>query len=486
MKMVRSYVMGETKRVKIALVNPPPPSPLAFVDYQYPLIGLAYMAAVLEKNGYDVAVVDCPALKMTYKQAEHAIRLFEPDIVGITSVAATFTSALQIARDMKERYSQALIVFGGPHVTVMDEQIIRDHGEVDIIVRGEGEQTIADLAHCVSNSGSKSLNKVKGITFRKETSLVRTPDRPLIEKLDELPFPAYHYFPLRKYQIFGKLGLPMVTSRGCVSQCTFCSVPQIAGKHVRARSPKNVVDELVWIRDEYKADFITFTDEVFTYEKERVLEICSEIKRRKLKVPWDCQTRADCVSREVLAKMRSANCQLVSFGVESGSQKMLNAMKKGTTVQQNEMAIKWAKETGLSVIIYLIVGYPGETKESLKQTFDFIKKTEPDDVYMYLATPYPSTELGDLVKDTCWKISRDWSHYEMQTPVFEKAGLSFEKINNEREIFYNDLYSPSYILRQSLKGTIYSQIMMQNALHQLLWRIKLPWLSANFKKLIRL
>jgi len=478
--------MGETKRVKIALVNPPPPSVLAFVDYQYPLIGLAYMAAVLEKNGYDVAVVDCPAYKMTYKNAEHAIRLFEPDIVGITSVAATFTSALQVAKDIKESYPRALTVFGGPHATVMDKQIIGEHKEVDVVVRGEGEQTIADLARCASNSGLKGLHEVEGITFRKDGSIVRTPNRPFIQNLDELPYPAYHYFPLRKYQIFRKLGLPMVTSRGCASQCTFCSVPQIAGNHFRARSPKNVADELEWIRDEYKADFITFTDEVFTYEKERVLEICSEIKIRNLKVPWDCQTRADRVSRELLAKMRNANCKLIAFGVESGSQKILNAMKKGTTVQQNEMAVKWAKEAGISVAISLILGYPGETKESLKQTFDFIKKNEPDDVYMFLATPYPDTELGDLVKDMCWKISQDWSRYEMQTPVFENSSLSFEKMNNEREIFYNNLYSPSYILRQSLKGTIYSQIMMQNALHQLLWRIKLPWLSANFKKLIRL
>jgi len=478
--------MGETKRVKIALVNPPPPSLLAFVDYQYPLIGLAYMAAVLEKNGYDVTVVDAPAYKMTYKETEHAIRLFEPDIVGITSVAATFTSALQVAKDIKTSYPRALTVFGGPHATVMDRQIISEHEEVDVVVRGEGEQTIADLARYVSNSGLKSLNEIEGITFRKNGGVVRTPNRPFIQNLDELPFPAYHYFPLRKYQIFGKLGLPMVTSRGCASQCTFCYVPQIAGNHFRTRSPKNVVDELEWTQNEYKADFITFTDEVFTYEKERVFEICSEIKRRNLKVPWDCQTRADHVSRELLAKMKNANCQLISFGVESGSQEILNAMKKGTTVQQNEMAVKWAKESGISVAISLIIGYPGETKESLKQTFDFIKKTEPDDIYMYLATPYPNTELRDLVEDMCWKISPDWRHYEMQTPVFENSRVSFEKMNNEREIFYNKLYSPSYILRQSLKGTIYSQIMMQNALHQLLWRIKLPWLSANFKKLIRL
>ena len=366
----------------------------------------------------------------------------------------------------------------------MDEQILREQKEVDVIVRGEGEQTVVDLARCVS--GLKNINEVAGITFRKNGQIVRTPDRPFIQNLDELPPPAYHYFPLRKYRIFGKLGLPMMTSRGCPLQCTFCLVPRIAGTDFRVRKVKNVVNELEWIRDEYKPDFITFNDDIFTYSKERVLDFCSEIKERKIKLPWDCQTRADRISKEILAKMKAANCQLVSFGVESGCQKILDAMRKGTTVQQNESAIKWAKEIGLSVAVSLIVGYPGETKESLKQTFDFIRKAEPDDVYLYLATPYPNTELRDLVKDMGWKIPQDWDKFEMQTPAFENIGLPFEKINNKREIFYNQLYSPSYILRQTFKGTIYSKIMVENALHQFLWRMKLTWLSMNFKKLVRL
>ena len=476
----------ETKRTKIALISPPPPSPWAFVDYLNPPVGVAYLAAVLEKNGYEVMVLDCPALKMTYSKIEQEIRRFEPDIVGITSVTATFSSALKVARTIKESYPRALIVFGGPHVTIMDEQSLREQKEVDVIVRGEGEQTIVDLARCVSDSGVKSIDKVAGITFRKNGQIVRTPDRPFIQNLDELPYPAYHYFPLRKYRIFGKLGLPMITSRGCPLQCTFCLVPRIAGNDFRARNVKNVVDEIEWMKDQYKPDFITFNDDIFTFNKERVLDFCSEIKRRNIKLPWDCQTRVDCVSKEILGKMKAANCQLVNFGAESGCQKMLDAMRKGTTVHQNEIAIKWTKGAGLSVAMSLIVGYPGETKESLKQTFDFIRKAEPDDVYLYLATPYPSTELRDRVKDMGWKIPEDWDKFEMQTPAFENIGLPFEKINNKREIFYNQLYSPAYILRQTFKGTIYNKIMAENALHQFLWRIKLPWLSSNFKKLVRL
>jgi anaerobic magnesium-protoporphyrin IX monomethyl ester cyclase len=246
------------------------------------------------------------------------------------------------------------------------------------------------------------------------------------------------------------------------------------------------VDELEWLRDEYGADAYTFYDDIFTFDVERALKICEEIKNRKIGIPWDCQTRVDRVSPKILAKMREAGCELVSFGVESGSQKILDAMKKGTTVEQNEKAIKWAKQAGLSVSISVILGYPGETEETLKQTINFIKKTEPDDAFLCIATPYPGTELYNLVKGLGWRISREWSKYEMQTPVFENPYLPFAKVTKEREIFYNQLYSPSYILRQSLKGNIYSHIMAQTALHQLLWRIKIPWVSVIFKKIMRL
>jgi anaerobic magnesium-protoporphyrin IX monomethyl ester cyclase len=476
--------VGETRRVKVALVSPPPPSPLAFVDYQNPTVGLAILAAVAEKNGFEVMVLDCPAQHMLYHHIKQEIARFKPDIVGITSVTPTFTSALKVAKTAKEAYPQTLVVLGGPHVTIANDQFILQNPEVDVVVKGEGEQTIVDLAHCVS--GTMTLEEVKGITYRKNGQLLHTTKRPCLENLDTLPPPAYNYFPLNKYRIFGKLGLPMETGRGCTSECSFCLIPQIGGNNYRTKSPENIVDEMEYLRDHYHPDFLTLNDEVFTLDKKKVSAICSEIRQRKITIPWDCQTRADLVSKELLYKMKAANCQLVSFGVESGSQKILNAMKKSTTVEQNAAAIRWAKEAGLSVTVSLIIGYPGETKETLKQTIDFMKKTEPDDIYLFLATPYPNTELHETVVDLGWKMSQDWNDFEMQTVTFENKDFAFGRINNIREIFYNQLYSPSYILRQWLKGTIYSRIMVQNGLHQLLWRIKLPWLSANFKKLLHM
>jgi len=469
--------MAKRKSVKIALVNPPPPFG-AFVHYQNPLIGLAYMAAVLEKNGYEVTVVDCPPLRMTHEGLKQEIVRLKPDIVGITSVTVTFSSAVQAARVIKESYPRALIVLGGPHVTVMDKQTLNEQPETDIVVRGEGEQTMLELVDLMSKSNPKNLDEVAGITFRKNGQIIRTPNRPFIQNLDQLPYPAYKFFPLRKYRLFGKLILPIISSRGCPFRCTFCLAPRMAGKKFRARSPKNVVDELEWSRDTYEPNAFTFHDETFTHDKKRVFEICEEMKNRNISLPWDCSTRVDQVSKEILAKMRDANCQLVSFGVESGSQRILNAMRKGTTVEQNGRAIMWAKDVGLSVAISVIIGYPGETMDTLEQTLDFIRRTEPDDVYMSLASPYPGIALYDLLKDLGWKMCEEWRHCDMQTPAFENPYLPVD-LRETRRRFYNHFYSMSYFLRQSFKGTFYSQIMARAALNQLLWRIKLlRWVPA--------
>ena len=244
---------------------------------------------------------------------------------------------------------------------------------VDVVVRSEGEQTLLELTQELSNPNA--LNSIDGITFRKNGQVIRTPNRPFMQNLDELPLPAYKFFPLEKYKLFGRRMLPIITSRGCPSQCSFCTSAQMFGKGFRARSPKNVVDELEWLKDEHGADAFTFYDDTFTLDKKRALKICEEMKNRKIGLPWDCQTRVSTVSRDLLLKMREANCQQVFFGVESGCQKILDAVKKGTTVEQNEKAIRLAKDAGLFVAVSVMIGYPGETQEMLQETIDLVKKS---------------------------------------------------------------------------------------------------------------
>ena len=443
-------------------------------------LGLAYLAAALEKGGYELTVFDCPALGINPEELRARLASFEPDVVGITSITPTIKSTLLAARIAKEACPNAVVVLGGPHATFMDSQILSDYSDVDIVVRGEGEETLIELLSRIIDSGD--LQTVSGISFRKNGQIIRTPNRPFIQNLDELPRPAYQYFPLKKYQFFGKLILPIMTSRGCPYQCSYCVSSRMAGKMFRVRSPKNVVDELEWLRDVHGAGVFSFYDDAFTYDKKRAIEICEEIKKRNIDLPWDCQTRVDKISEEVLVKMREANCQLVSFGAESGCQKILDAVNKRTTIELNEKAVKMAKDVGLSVAMSVIIGFPGETAETLKQTFDFIRRTEPDYVYLCVATPYPGTAMRSLLEELGWKMSTDWSLYDLQTPVFENPLLTVD-LRETRRDFYNHFYSWSYILRQSLRGTFYSRNMARTALNDRVWRLKLPrWVFGNLKR----
>jgi radical SAM superfamily enzyme YgiQ (UPF0313 family) len=461
-------VRGTSLKFNVTLVNPPYPKGVQKRIFM-PL-GIGYLAAVLEEKGYDVNVIDYQMLDPTLSDLKDEFARLQPGIVGVTSATATYKPALEIVKAAKEACPGCLTVMGGPHVTVMDEQTFRDQPETDIVVRGEGEQTLLELASLKSVSNLKGLDLVAGITFRRNGQIIRTIDRPFIQNLDALPLPAYKFFPLDKYRIFGKLYLPIITSRGCPFQCTFCLAAKMCGRVLRMRSPKKVIDELEWLRDTYGAEAFSFYDDTFTGDVNRAEEICSEIKRRSFNCMWDCRTRVDRVSPEILAKMRSANCRLIHFGVESGNQEMLNAMKKGTTLEQNSQAIKWAKEAGISVAISIIFGYPGETLEMVKQTLDFIRKTEPDYVYICEAVPYPGTELYQILKNSDIKMSTDWNQYHEQTQVFNNPMLSLKKMEEIKREFYDNFFSPAYYFRKKVKKDFYSQTMAKTALNHLVSR----------------
>jgi radical SAM superfamily enzyme YgiQ (UPF0313 family) len=353
----------------------------------------------------------------------------------------------------------------------MEKEILREEPSVDLVVRGEGEQTLLELAQNAADR--RNLQNIKGITFRNsEEKPVQTPERPPIRNLDDLPYPAYNHFDLKKYLLYGKLFLPMITSRGCPFQCSFCTTSRIFGKEYRARSPKNIVDELEHIKNVYNADSFTFYDDTLTLDKNRIFQICDEIKARKIDIPWDCQTRVDQINKEILTKMKETNCQQVFFGVESGCQTILDAVKKRTTVEQNETAIRMAKEAGLFVSISIIIGYPGETKDMLQQTLEFIRRAEPDDVYLCVATPYPGTELRRVVEEMGLKMSPDWSLYDTVTPVFDNPNLPDEEVVKLRKTFYDSFYSPKYVLKHLFDGNFYSRVMARTAVNHILWRIK--------------
>ena len=215
----------------------------------------------------------------------------------------------------------------------------------------------------------------------------------------------------------------------------------MCGRTFRARSPGKVVDELEWLSDTFGAGAFAFYDDTFTFDVNRAVAICDEMKKRKLDLPWDCRTRVDRVSKDLLSKLSSTGCQLIHFGVESGSQQMLNLMRKGTTVEQNAQAIKWAKEAGISVAISLVIGYPTETPAMLKQTIDFIYKTKPDYVYMCEAVPYPGTELYEYTKKLGLELVQGLEPIPRANPSLQKRAIAaFKAGANQKRILRQILF----------------------------------------------
>ena len=440
--------------MKITLVNPPyPPS----VHSHPPFIplGIAYLGAVAEKEGHEVTVIDCQAEKLTYEAFRHRIRQTQSDVVGVTATTLLYKSAMKLINIAKQVHPQAFTMLGGSHGTFWDENALSEYPSLNIVVRREGERTFIDVLNKLQTKNS--LNSVLGITFRNQQGkIVRTPNRPFIEDLDALPFPAHHLLPLDALKRMGKVLFPLITSRGCVYWCDFCSTVRMFGRGYRMRSPKNVVDEMEMIHNKYGVNQFTFYDDAFTVNRERVMKICEELHARKLDLIWDCGTRVDMVDRELLKTMYDAGCIAVWLGVESGSEVILDAMHKGIKLDQTRLAYKTAHEVGLMTIANVVIGFPGETEQTARATINFVKELNPYHVGFYVATPYPGTPLYDQVKNNGWLRVTDFDKYDTAAPTFETPWLSMKQLADIRYKAYQDFYLRlGYVLKMMRRGGMY-------------------------------
>jgi anaerobic magnesium-protoporphyrin IX monomethyl ester cyclase len=454
----------------VTLVNPATPSG-STGHLPFAILGLGYLAAVLEKNQYKVDVIDCEVLKLSFEEFRSELGKRKPNIVGLTCTTLTYNSALKLAKIAKEVVPECLTFIGGPHVTFWDDKALEECPALDVIVRREGEFTLLELVQKVE--AGKGFGDVLGVTFRKDGKIVRNPDRPYIEDLDALPFPARHLWPTERLREYEDI-LYLAASRGCVFWCEFCATVRMHGRKFRMRSPKNIVDELEFLHKTYGVTNFTFCDDAFTVEPERTEELCRLILERNLKVKWNCGTRVDMLTKELLVKMRDAGCISVWSGVESGSQKVLDAMHKGITTEQTERVYRWIRELGLKPVPNVILGFPGETKESAWKTIKFVEKISPDEVGFYnIATPFPGTPLYDQVKKNGWLRVTDFDKYDTATPIFETPWLSMKELKEIREQAFHHFYMrPSYVLRMFGKGWMYGFAALRTALAHLLTVVK--------------
>jgi anaerobic magnesium-protoporphyrin IX monomethyl ester cyclase len=442
--------------MKVTLVNPPYP-PHAHAHPPFIPLGLAYLGAVAEKAGHQVTVVDCQAEKLTVEAFRSRIAAVPSDVVGVTSTTLLYNSAKGIMVAAKEAHPSAVTMIGGSHASFWDENALNECPSIDIVVRREGEMTLLELLQLIE--AKKGFTGVLGITYRApDGKIIRNEDRPFLHDLDSLPFPAFHLLPLESFHRMGKTIFPLTTSRGCVQWCDFCSTVRMFGRGYRMHSSKSVVDQIEMLHNKYGESQFTFYDDAFTINRQHVMDMCADLKTRKLNVEWDCETRVDAVDKELLETMRKAGCITVWFGVESGSEKILGVMNKKIKKDQVREAFKTAQKAGLMTIASAVLGFPGETEETAWETINFINSLNPDDVGFYIATPYPGTPMYEQVKKEGWLKITDFDKYDTAHPTFETPTLTMENLARIRYKANQKFYlRPRYMLKMALKGGTYGK-----------------------------
>jgi radical SAM superfamily enzyme YgiQ (UPF0313 family) len=412
--------------MKTLLINPPYP----FQEFPIIPMGLLYLAAVLEQNDYEVDVLDLLVSRYTKDKIRHKLEQYQPDIVGVTSVTMNYHNASGILKHCKSVNPDVVTVIGGPHVTFAPVETLNEAPWIDIVVMGEGEQTLLDIV------SGKKLDYVDGIAFRSDGVKV-TAQRALIENLDELPLPARHLFPTSRYHALAS-HCSLITGRGCPFNCIFCVGSKMGGRRARFRDPKLVVDE---IEQGLALGFgeVNFEDDLFTLNHKHLHAICDEIIARGLRFKWSVFARVDTVNPVVLQKLKLAGCDWLCYGIESGNQQILDIVKKKITLDKIRESVKMAKDAGVNVLASFILGLPGETRETMLQTMEFAQ--ELDTYYgFHVLAPFPGTEVREKADEYGLEIlTSDWAKYDANRPVSRTKGASPEDITDALHKYYRGL-----------------------------------------------
>lgn len=426
---------------------------LADVANMLPPLGIGYLGAALEQAGFAVTVFDTPALGWGIRETVSAARRLRPDFVGISSGTVDFGKATRLAGALK-RSLDAPIIIGGPHVSAVPDDAMRS-GSFDVGVVGEGEETIVELLRTLRCGGDP--RGVRGIVYSEGGKTSRSDPRDPVENLDALPFPAWHLMPpldLYKPSSASYRRLPvvtMITSRGCPNRCAFC-FRGVFGNQLRFRSPDNVVQEMDLLTSRLGAGEIRIYDDTFNASPQRVKAICRLIMRRGLDFPWTCQARVDRIDPAMLDLMRRAGCWQISYGIESGNDGILERIGKGITRRMVRDAIEATHRAGIRSLGFFILGLPGETEETLRETIDLALDLPLDAANFSVATPYPGTELWSLAERR--GLLRDVAYEDLvlhlpDSPLCLSDHLTAATLREYERRAYREFYRhPKFVLRQ--------------------------------------
>lgn len=423
--------------MRVLLVNPFYP----ISETPSPPLGLSYLAGALSHAGVEVKILDLVVFPYSRSRLQTLIETFKPAMVGLTAVTMTFDNAMAVVKDLKGIAPDLLTVMGGPHVSFCARETLENHPELDVIAIGEGEHTIVDLCRAVDDGLDPA--EVRGIVYRRGAAIQRSHPAEPIENLDDLPLPERGLLPLGRYRALN-LPISITTSRGCPFKCIFCVGRKMVGARVRYRSSEKVVDELQYLNT-LNFHQINIADDLFTANKAHCLAVCEEIVRRKLKLTWTSFARVDTVSDEILSKMKAAGCTAVSFGIESANPEILKTIRKGITLDQVEDAVRLCRRAGITPYASFILGLPGETPETIKETMKFGEKLKNLGLAFgfHLLAPFPGTEIRDRCEQYEIRILTDnWAHYHANRAIVETPevnGRMLDEIVIEWENEYNQL-----------------------------------------------
>jgi anaerobic magnesium-protoporphyrin IX monomethyl ester cyclase len=412
----RKTCHGGTK-MKILLVDPPFYRFIKYYNRYFPL-GLAYLAAVLRDSGHQVLIydgdakvekakeMDFSALEEKYPEyiknvnrISHPIwdewrdvlKDYKPDMVGISVYTVKIASSFRIAQIVKDFNPDIPVVFGGPHPSVKSDESLKIAPCVDFVLRGEAEFSFARLVETIEKKGP--ISDIKGLSYRKDGQITHNPDTDFIEDLDRLPFPARDLLINKDTYTSEDMGL-LMSGRGCPFECTFCSSAGVWGRKVRFRSIENVLDEMQQVKSTYGTVQFSFKDDIFTINTKRVLEFCKLLKERKLNIKWDCNARVNLIDKTLLTEMKSAGCNGIKLGIESGSDRILkDVMKKKITVAQIKNAAELIRKAGIHWTGYFMMGLPTETEQEMNQTLELMRQIKPDFASLSVYEPLPGTQL---------------------------------------------------------------------------------------------
>jgi len=399
---------------------------------------LLQTASLLRQQGDEVALLDMNGFDLPYSELDAAVRRHRPDLVVFRFTPTTYDWDVRTAAMVKA--VDGSIATAGICWTLhtMPEAVLRDAPDLDYYVRQDYEVVTPALVRALEEG---TTDRVEGIAFRRGSEVVTTPPATPLKDYDTLPIPAYDLLPsLDPYFVTAPAGQPftiLYTSKGCPFRCSFCTV---AGTPLKMRSAEHILDELRYLKERYGLRTASFFDETFTFDRKRVEVICRRLTEERLDIQWYCNTRAQLVDPELLRTMRRAGCRGVSFGIESGSQRILDSVDKKITVEQGRQAIEWAKAARLKVFASFILGLPGEDWSTVQETLDFVKDTLPTSAQFNVAVPYPGTRLYEQIYGTEAR-EVDFRRLYQDDAVVGTERLTPQDLNRAREMAYRTLYS---------------------------------------------